>query len=80
MATKEKDKSNESNHIRYLRKELGNGDIDSEIKKQLKTSKKKTVSNQFKKMNEPMKKFENDLQKKCKKDLYHLVFKILIIN
>ena len=33
MATKEKDKSNESNHIRYLRKELGNGDIDSEIKK-----------------------------------------------
>ena len=36
MATKEKEKnkSNESNHIRYHRKELGNGDIDSEIKKQ----------------------------------------------
>ena len=67
MATKEKDKSNESNHIRYLRKELGNGDIDSEIKKQLKTSKKKIVNNQFKKMNEPMKKFENDLQKKMQK-------------
>ena len=69
MATKEKEKnkSNESNHIRYHRKELGNGDIDSEIKKQLKTSKKQIVNNQLKKMKEPMKKFENDLQKKSKK-------------
>ena len=68
MATKEKEKnkSNESNHIRYHRKELGNGDIDSEIKKQLKTSKKQIVNNQLKKMKEPMKKFENDLQKKAK--------------
>ena len=37
MATKEKDKSNNSTHIRYLRKEIGNGDIDSEINKQLKS-------------------------------------------
>ena len=72
MATKEKskeknnNKSKESNHIRYLRKGLGNGDIDSEIKKQLKTSKKNLVNNQLKKMKEPMKKFENDLQKKAK--------------
>ena len=64
MATKEKEKSNNSNHIRYLRKEIGNGDIDSEINKQLKTSRKNKVHNQLKKMKEPMKKFENDLQKK----------------
>ena len=49
MATKEKEKnkSNESNHIRYHRKELGNGDIDSEIKKQLKTSKKQLPTDFF---------------------------------
>ena len=70
MATKEKDKSNDSNHIRYLRKEIGNGDIDSEIKKQLKTTKKKIVNTQFKKMKEPMKKFENDLQKKNTKKTF----------
>ena len=46
MTTKEKNKSNDSTHIRYLRKEIGNGDIDSEINKQLKTSKKKkNISN-----------------------------------
>ena len=67
MATKEKNKSNDSNHIRYLRKEIGNGDIDSEINKQLKTSKKKSLHNQLKKMKEPMKKFENELQKKTQK-------------
>ena len=70
MSTKVKNKLNQSNqskqstHVRYLRKELGNGDIDSEIKKQLKTSRKNNLQNQLKKMKEPMKKFENDLQKK----------------
>ena len=70
MTTKEKPKSsNESNHIRYLRKEIGNGDIDSEINKQLKTSRKNKVQNQLKKMKEPMKKFENDIQKKSQRGL-----------
>ena len=70
MTTKEKPKSsNESTHIRYLRKEIGNGDIDSEINKQLKTSRKNKVHNQLKKMKEPMKKFENDLQKKSQRGL-----------
>ena len=63
-ATLTKNKSNQSNHIRYLRKEIGNGDIDSEINKELKLKNKKTVRHQLKKMKEPMKKFENDLQKK----------------
>ena len=67
MSTKEKNKSNQSTHVRYLRKEIGNGDIDSEINKQLKTTKKKVLHNQLKKMKEPMKKFENDLQKKTMK-------------
>ena len=67
MATKEKDKSNNSTHIRYLRKEIGNGDIDSEINKQLKTSRKNKIHNQLKKMKEPMKKFENDLKKKSQR-------------
>ena len=58
---------NRSNHIRYLKKEIGNGDIDSEIKKKLKAKNKKSVRGQLKKMEEPMKKFENDLQKKAKK-------------
>ena len=48
--------------IRYLRKEIGNGDIDSEINKQLKATKRRLEHNQLKKMKEPMKKFENDLQ------------------
>ena len=69
MTTKEKNKSNDSTHIRYLRKEIGNGDIDSEINKQLKTSKKKEEHKQLKKMKEPMKKFENDLQKKSQRGL-----------
>ena len=58
---------NRSNHIRYLRKEIGNGDIDSEIKQKLRGKNKKTVRGQLNKMEEPMKKFENDLQKKAKK-------------
>ena len=58
---------NKSNHIRYLKKEIGNGDIDSEISKQLKLKNKKTVRNQLHKMKEPMKKFENDLKKKSRK-------------
>ena len=69
MTTKEKNKSNDSTHIRYLRKEIGNGDIDSEINKQLKISKKKEEHKQLKKMKEPMKKFENDLQKKSQRGL-----------
>ena len=69
MTTKEKNKSNDSTHIRYLRKEIGNGDIDSEINKQLKTSKKKEEHKQLKKMKEPMKKFENELQKKSQRGL-----------
>ncbi len=67
MATKEKDKSNNSTHIRYLRKEIGNGDIDSEINKQLKSSRKNKIQIQLKKMKEPMKKFENDLKKKSQR-------------
>ena len=58
---------NKSNHVRYLRKEIGNGDIDSEIKKKLKQTNKKSVRGQLDKMEKPMKKFENDLQKKAKK-------------
>ena len=58
---------NRSNHIRYLKKEIGNGDIDSEINKELKLKNKKTVRNQLQKMKEPMKKFENGLQKKAQK-------------
>ena len=58
---------NKSNHIRYLKKEIGNGDIDSEINKELKLKNKKTVRNQLQKMKEPMKKFENGLQKKAQK-------------
>ena len=58
---------NQSNHIRYLRKEIENGDIDSEIKKQLKASNKKTVRAQLKKIKEPMKKFENNIIKKAQK-------------
>ena len=41
---------NRSNHIRYLKKEIGNGDIDSEIKKKLKAKNKKSVRGQLKKM------------------------------
>jgi len=58
---------NKSNHIRYLRKEIGNGDIDSDIKKQLKTNRRKKVQNQLKNMEKPMKKFENELQKKAQR-------------
>ena len=58
---------NKSNHIRYLKKEIGNGDIDSEIKQKLKKTNQKTVRGQLNKMEEPMKKFENNLQKKAKK-------------
>ena len=58
---------NKSNHIRYLKKDIENGDIDSEINKELKQKDKKSVRNQLKKMKEPMKKFENDLQKKAQK-------------
>ena len=58
---------NKSNHIRYLRKEIGNGDIDSEINKQLKSKNNRNVQNQLKNMKKPMKKFENDLQNKAKK-------------
>lgn len=58
---------NQSNHVRYLRKEIGNGDIDSDIKKQLKTNRKKKVQNQLKNMEKPMKKFENELQKKAQR-------------
>ena len=58
---------NKSNHIRYLKKDIDNGDIDSEINKELKQKNKKTVRNQLKKMKEPMKKFENGLQKKAQK-------------
>ena len=57
---------NKSNHIRYLKKEIGNGDIDSEISKQLKLKNKKTARNQLHKMKEPMKKFENGLEQKKK--------------
>ena len=57
---------NKSNHIRYLKKEIGNGDIDSEISKQLKLKNKKTIRNQLHKMKESMKKFENGLEKKQK--------------
>ena len=52
---------NQSNHIRYLRKEIENGDIESDINKELKSTNKKTIRVQLKKMKEPMKKFENDL-------------------
>ena len=58
---------NKPNHIRYLKKGIDNGDIDSEIKKELKTKNKNSIRNQLKKMEEPMKKFENDLQKKARK-------------
>ena len=58
---------NKSNHIRYLKKDIENGDIDSEINKELKQKNKKSVRNQLKKMKEPMKKFENDLQKKAQR-------------
>ena len=58
---------NKSNHIRYLRKEIGNGDIDLDIKKELKTNRKKKVQNQLKNMEKPMKKFENELQKKAQR-------------
>ena len=34
---------NKSNHVRYLKKEIGNGDIDSEIKKKLKQTNQKSV-------------------------------------
>ena len=67
MSTKTKNLSNRSTHVRYLRKEIGNGDIDSEINKQLKITKKNSVHKQLKKMKEPMKKFENDLKKKSRK-------------
>ena len=51
--------SKQSTHIHYLKKELGNGDIDSDIKKKLKSSKSKALQNQLKKMEQPMKKFES---------------------
>ena len=58
---------NKSNHVRYLKKEIGNGDIDSEIKKKLKQTNQKSVRGQLNLMEKPMKKFENDLQKKARK-------------
>ena len=58
---------NKSNHVRYLIKEIGNGEIDSEIKKKLKQTNQKSVRGQLNLMEKPMKKFENDLQKKARK-------------
>ena len=48
---------NKSNRIRYIKKDIDNGDIDPKINKELRQQNKKTVRNQLKKIKEPMKKF-----------------------
>ena len=50
-------------HIVYRKKSLGNGDIEKDIKKQIKKGKSKALENQFTKMNQTMKQFDKTQKK-----------------
>ena len=51
-------------NIVYRKKSLGNGDIEKDIKKQIKKGKSKALENQFTKMNQTMKQFDKTQKKK----------------
>ena len=48
----------QTKNIVYRKKSLGNGDLESDIKKQIKKGKSKALENQLKKVNQTMKQFE----------------------
>ena len=53
----------QTKNIVYRKKSLGNGDLESDIKKQIKKGKSKALENQLKKVNQTMKQFEKSQKK-----------------